>query len=120
MISASQYHREEEVYRSDMVKHLINAKQCVFTVAFRKKLDPRDIQERLLDNQGFELNEKFAKELSEGKLRTLTCFKTEADDEFGRSLVIDLESEWGKGFRQIDHRTIEELILFGTKYTLKK
>lgn len=38
----------------------------------------------------------------------------------GRSTVIDLSAKTDRKFRQIDHRTIEEIILRNVKYTLKK
>jgi hypothetical protein len=46
----------------------------------------------------------------------LTCKFLEHQARLGRSLVIDLNSEPGKGFRQIDHRTIKWLISKNVKY----
>jgi|APSaa5957512535_1039671.scaffolds.fasta_scaffold533055_1 hypothetical protein len=56
----------------------------------------------------------------EGQLTTLTCFLAKSEEKLGRSLIIDLSASWGKGFRQVDHRTVEELIIKNVKYTLKK
>jgi hypothetical protein len=55
----------------------------------------------------------------EGELTTLTCFLTKTEASLGRSLVIDLNEQYGKGFRQIDHRTIEQLTIKNIKYNLK-
>jgi hypothetical protein len=38
----------------------------------------------------------------------------------GRSTVIDLTAKTAEKFRQIDHRTIESIILRNVKYVLKK
>jgi hypothetical protein len=56
----------------------------------------------------------------EGKMCTITGFLTKADEHLGRSTIIDLSSDYGKGWRQVDHRTIEELTIKNVKYTLKK
>ena len=90
-------------------------------MTFRKKIDPKDVEETLSKVKESDLKDKaLAKYLCDGKQVTMTCFKTKSEDDLGRSLVIDLAQEWGKGFRQIDHRTVEELIIYGVKYTVKK
>ena len=101
MESAAQFSKEEKVSRSAIVEHLINAKQCIFTVTFRKKVDAKDIEEKLRSlKKDSELKDKgLAKELSEGEKVTLTCYLTKSEHDLGRSLVIDLQKEWGKGFR---------------------
>ncbi len=43
-----------------------------------------------------------------------------AENKLGRSLVIDLDATTPSKFRQIDHRTIEYIIVNNTKYFLKK
>ena len=82
MISASNYEEVKEVSRSTIVQHLTNAKQCIFTVTFRKKIDPKDIEARLTKiTKESELKDKaLAKELSEGKQVTLTCYKTKSQN----------------------------------------
>ena len=61
-----------------------------------------------------------AKMLTEGKDSEMVCRLTGADNKLGRSSIIDLNMPDGKGFRQVDHRTLEELILNNTRYQLKK
>lgn len=87
---------------------MVNAKECVFSVTFRKKVDVKDVEALLtaVKNDSELKDKKLAKEVVEGKLVTLTCFLTKSEEKHGRSLVIDLDSEWGKGFRQVDHRTV--------------
>lgn len=68
MESAAQFSKEEKVTRSAIVEHLISAKQCIFTVTFRKKVDAKEIEDRLQSiKKDSELKDKgLAKELSEG------------------------------------------------------
>ena len=68
MESADQFSKEEKVSRSAIVEHLISAKQCIFIVTFRKKVDAKEIEDRLQSiKKESELKDKgLAKELSEG------------------------------------------------------
>ena len=118
MRSGSQFERVEKVTRSEMVALLQNAKNTVFTCTFRKKIRPSDVQE-LLNNvktkkelQGQSLAER----LIEGQEHTITGFLAQTEAALGRSLVIDLNKPYGEGFRQIDHRTIENLIICNVEY----
>ena len=58
--------------------------------------------------------------MTTGKKTTITGFLIKFEEKLGRSTIIDLAQPWNKGFRQVDHRTIEELVLNNVKYTLKK
>ena len=124
MYSGSLFDETEKVTRSNMVELLINAKECVFTVTFRKKVAVKDVEEALKavksDKELKAKQKELAKELTEGKLTTITGFLIKSEDKLGRSTIIDLESPWNQGFRQVDHRTVEELIIKNVKYTLKK
>jgi len=50
----------------------------------------------------------------------MTCHLVEAENMLGRSTVIDLGAKSDNKFRQVDHRTIEYIILRNVKYSLKK
>jgi len=50
----------------------------------------------------------------------MVCRLVNAESKLGRSTVIDLQSTHENKFRQIDHRTIEEIIVNNVKYELKK
>jgi len=43
-----------------------------------------------------------------------------AENDLGRSLIIDLEDQGHNKYRQVDHRSIESIILKNVKYVLKK
>jgi hypothetical protein len=63
---------------------------------------------------------KLAKDLIEGEECTMTCHLVKAESVLGRSTVIDLLSTHTNKFRQVDHRTINYLIIRNAKYILKK
>jgi len=68
MESGTQFETEEKVSRSTIVEHLVNAKQCIFTVTFRKKIDPKDVEETLNKVKESDLRDKaLAKDLCDGK-----------------------------------------------------
>jgi hypothetical protein len=60
------------------------------------------------------------KSILEGDLCKMTCHLVEAENMLGRSTVIDLNAKGDNKFRQVDHRTIEYIILRNVKYSLKK
>lgn len=62
---------------------------------------------------------ELAKELISGEEVQMTCFLLSSEGNLGRSSVIDLDAPHGKNFRQIDHRTLESLIINNKKYLLK-
>ena len=63
---------------------------------------------------------KLVDDVLEGEACTLRCHLVNAENKLGRSRVIDLDATTPSKFRQIDHRTIEYIIVNNTKYFLKK
>lgn len=84
--SAAHYTSQEKVNRTRLAELLEQAKDAVFTVYFTKK---------------------------DGTHRTLIGHLLQLEPKMGRSYVYDLEN---KGTRLVDHRTLEWLIIKGTKY----
>jgi len=123
MYNGTIFAAEEKITRSNMVELLMNAKECVFTVTFRTKVTPEDIQEILetvkSDKQLKADAKTLSKQMVEGKQTTITAYLVKAEEKLGRSMIIDLNAPYGKGWRQVDHRTIEELTIKNTKYSLK-
>jgi len=120
--SGHMYDSEEKITRTEMVDKLVNAKECVFTVTFRKLKKDEDIAQRLRGiKDKKELQDKnLAKELIEGKLHTITGHLLKSENALGRSMVIDLNESYGQSFRLVDHRTVQELTLQNVHYVLKK
>lgn len=91
--SASQFDTEKKVSRTEMIEVLESAGDSVFTVKFVKQ---------------------------DGKDRTMIARLVGGEPKMGRTNVMDLEIATGHPLRQVDNRTTYELILKGTKYSLKK
>ena len=98
---------------------MINAGESVMTVNFNKKVDEAYIKS-VLDNAGQNVNfKKLSKEIITGKESTMTCYIIKSENGLGRSTVIDLNAPHKQNFRQIDHRTVNSVILKNVKYTVK-
>ena len=132
MHSASLYEIEKKVNRTEINEILQQAGNNIFTVNFHKQVKEKDIKEKLVDTikdeDGNLLNsediekklKKISKELTKGEERTLIGYLVELNSQMGRSLVIDMEiAPEQNRIRQIDHRTINWLILNNTKYIVK-
>lgn len=63
---------------------------------------------------------KLVKSVIEGNECLMRCHLVKCDDSLGRSTVIDLGAKGDNQFRQVDHRTIEYIIIRNVKYLLKK
>jgi len=61
-----------------------------------------------------------AKMLADGKDIEMVCRLTSENSKLGRSSIVDLNKPVdGWNLRQVDHRTLRELIINNTKYLLK-
>lgn len=61
----------------------------------------------------------FVKSIVEGDECTITGHLVDCENSLGRSTVIDLKSTGKSPFRQVDHRSINFLIINNVKYVLK-
>lgn len=124
MNSGKLFQKEERVTRTDLVRIFTNAKQAVMTVKFYKKVDESQIKTvlnraRKMDMKDQAARKQIATQLLTGSPCELTCCLTNSTNILGRSNVIDLHAPYGMGFRQIDHRTIESVVLKNVKYIVK-
>ena len=110
-----------------MVEKLIEAKEAVMTVKFCKKVDDKYVREVLTEQVTSQAQLKDAKHvkdvakmLADGKETEMVCRIAGASHKLGRSSILDLSLKDGINFRQVDHRSLEELILHNTRYQLKK
>ena len=123
MYSATLFESQESLTRTQLVEILLGAQETAFTVTFRKKINVEDVQEMLATVKSDADLEKRRKELShdltQGKQTTIHGFLLKTEEKLGRSSIIDLSAPYGKGYRQVDHRTIEEIVIKNVKYTVK-
>lgn len=119
MHSGLAFEKEEKVSRSELVEKMIGAGETAFTIQFNKKVDAQHIN-RVLAAAGAEPDLKqISKDIIIGQEVSMTCYFSKTENQLGRSLVMDLNGPNGKNFRQIDHRTVNSLILKNVKYALK-
>jgi hypothetical protein len=119
MHSALVFEKEEKISRTQVIEKLLEVGETVFTVQFNKKVDEARVKKILEGASAKSDLKKLSKEIVTGEECTLSCFLTSADNQLGRSSIIDVNAPYGRGFRQVDHRTINWLILKNVKYVVK-
>lgn len=90
--SADRYAQEEKVSKTQAAELLVTSVNRPFTVSFAK---------------------------SDGSERILRGRLVRPEPLLGRSMVEDLDEKTNNRLRQVDHRTINWLIVEGTKYIVK-
>jgi len=91
--NADEFKSEKAVPRTELIKLLENSRGNVFTVSFTKQ---------------------------DGNERVLRGYLVTAETGFGRSQCVDLDlpaDDSGKRLRQVDHRTLNSIVIGGVKYT---
>lgn len=130
MNSANQYSTEIKTTITKVVNILLHSRGNVFTVSYNKKVTEDDINGALSKiNKGKILSNKeireSVKDAYKGEERLLTGFLVGTETELGRSKAVDLnikldaDKEYDNRVRQIDHRTINWLIVNNVKYIVK-
>ena len=124
MNSGKLFDKTEKLTRTEIVDLMINARECAFTVVFHKLLDDAYVTQTLADATAKTFSDpsklkELSKKLTHGKEVEMTCFQTSSEGHLGRSRVIDLNAPWGMNYRQVDHRTIQSLVLKNVKYVVK-
>ena len=127
MVSTQQFKREYKLSRTQITKILEGAGHLPFRVTFHKKVEPNHVADGL---EGKDLDtaakrRKIVKDLMEGQERVMHArlwrSGDQAEMEFGRFKVLDMEAtdahpEKKPQQRQVDTRTITELVLEGVRY----
>ena len=124
MDSAQHYAREVPCNMTQLVEVLETVNDTIFKVVFKKQANVENAAKRL---ESVTLNDlknpakksAIAEEIAFGERSTMICKMIELQTILGRSLVIDFSAKSDSKFRQIDHRTIESIILRNVLYTLK-
>ena len=104
MYSATHYAREVTINMTGLAELLQSVQDVVFTVNFKKQVTESSAAQLLLDADAkdFEDPKKMltlAKSLLKGENCALTCHMVEVENNLGRSLVIDLNSNSQNKFR---------------------
>lgn len=123
--SADQFNEIKEVSRTELIEIFNNVGDAVFTVNFDKLPTADDFLELTRTNPGnlirsYDDMKKDFKKLK-GENRTLVGYLVKPENGFGRSLVIELDgkNEAKKAFKQVDHRSLNSLIVKNIKYIVK-
>lgn len=120
MNSGLVYDSEQKVTRTEILDKMMTAGESVMTVNFNKKIDEDFIKQTLQGVNSKKVDyKKLSKEISKGQETSMTCFLLKQENGLGRSTVIDLNAAYKWGFRQIDHRTVNSMILKNVKYVVK-
>lgn len=131
-----QYTDEQKVTRTEIIKVFNNNARVIMTVNFNKKLDDKEFTKKLKDlypNKGkvasraaYELSiEELVGDHFVGEERTMIGRHYGNADDFGRTRFIDMEQDrdmskvYDSRQRLVDPRTINWLIVDGTKYMRK-
>jgi len=120
--SANQFTSEKSVTRSELIDIFNSVGDAIYTVNFNKQPKLADAFDSVCNKGKLKSNATIKKELAkamEGEERTLVGYTISREIPWGRSMVIDLETEDKNKIRQVDHRTINWLICKNVKYSVK-
>jgi hypothetical protein len=125
MSSATHFAREVGLNMTALAELLSTVSDTIFTVQFKKQVNKEAAEKVLKETSAADLKNKakvaeIANKFVEGEPCTMICHLVEAENNLGRSVVIDLTAAGDNKFRQIDHRTIESITYNNVKYVLKK
>lgn len=124
MSNATLYNEVVRVTRTEMVSVLENVGDRVFTVTFNKKLDDKIVKQKLKNIDLRRISNKaymtdLAETILTGEESTITGHLYKSETIMGRSAIIDLNVNKQPAYRQVDHRTLKELITDNKRYVLK-
>lgn len=132
LVSADQFSSEQKITRTDMAELLIQNRNVVMTLNFNKQIKEGDvlteIEAAYQNSTPAQRTANFKKAIKKalnGEERTMTGRHHGSKDDFGRIHFIDMniDKEPGKSYdtrqRLVDPRTLNWLIVNGTKYIAK-
>lgn len=132
LISGEQTEKEEKITRTDLAAMFISNPNIALSASFNKQVKPADVEKEIIEAYenstptNFKTAVKAAvKKGQNGEERVITGRHSGSVDEFGRVHFVDmkLKKEAGKDYdtrqRLVDPRTLNWMILRGTKYIAK-
>lgn len=130
--SADYAEKEQKITRTEAAEMLIANANVAMTVNYNTKVKSEDVEKEIMEAYSTSTPAELPKAIKkavkgaiEGKERTIIGRHSGGVNEFGRLNFVDMElqKELGKTYdsrlRQVDPRTINYLILRGTKYVVK-
>ena len=121
-INAASVYKTEEILPLTAVVAKLREANTPFTVCFNCKVKEQAVIEKL-GSLNYEALKNMcdvkalAQVIMKGRERTIIGKRSEYEDSMGRSLIINLETS---GYASVDHRTIQYLIVDGTKFTVRQ
>lgn len=113
--TANYVQKTEQVNRTQAIELLNSNAKTAMTVCFRTKVDPKDVAEALANGRGEATDRAWkirVREVLEGTQRIMVGHHNNAYDEHRRLRF----EEQGAGMKLVDPRTIDYIIVGGTKY----
>ena len=125
MDSADHFDYEIPLARGELVEMLESTRDTIFTICFKKKIQPKKVAEKLeIEGEGaigdLKKSKKLAKALLQGEECVIVGKMINLEPKLGRSMIKDLRVPFGYNLRQVDHRTVEWIIFKNRKFILKK
>lgn len=121
--SADQFNETKEITRTELIEIFSKTGDAIYTVNFNKQPKVEEVFDEIANKGKLISNSDMKKKLKEGmkgEPRTLVGYTVKVETGFGRSQVVDLEVPQGQhNIRQVDHRTLNFLILKNIKYIVK-
>ena len=123
--SADHYDREVTVCMTELANIMSSNRGTVFKAVFSKKLQETNVQNQLAEIDFDSLSDskkldEISKNIFAGETREIVGYAVGGDNVLGRTHVIDLDAPLENNSRQVDHRTIQSIIIKNVKYTLGK
>jgi len=132
LISGNQHTKDEKISKTDLTKMFLENPNVAFTVSFNKQVKEADVAKEIMDAYEGSTPKTMADAIKKavkrgltGEERVLTGYHTGLQDEFGRISCIDMNitkdpnASYNSALRLVDPRSLNFLILKGTKYTVK-
>lgn len=121
--SHNQVLETKEVTRTELIGIFSQTGDAVYTVNYCKQPKVEDAYDAVANDGRLKTNaaiKKALKEKMKGEERTLIGYTIKPEPLWGRSMVVDLEQpDKQDNIRQVDHRTLNWLILKNVKYVVK-
>ena len=132
LVSGDQFIEEKKISKTELTKLFLENPNTVFTVSFNKQVKETDVVKEIMESYEGSTPKtieaaikKAVKRGLTGEERVLVGYHTGLQDEFGRISCVDMNitkdasKDYNSALRLVDPRSLNHLILKGTKYVVK-